>query len=477
MSLIAEKNLKIMVKQINIFRNALLTSFFVLMAMYLVCIYSSLGSLPRLPFLLFSIVISLCYLLLYRSNSLFCFESFFLFIYILSTFFNEIVIENLPDSSVVSAAFFNTSFSSNIENKGLLLDTICLVSFLLSSVNVNEKPLNGLTRNGFLINRNLTPSIYILSLFIGVYILYLWRSGVISTWFQYVQDIANYSNTEIVFLTMMFLALTSLEFSRLSGVKCRSMSDFFKEVNKLYLFEILFISFLLLISGNRNECLLIILPMLICYHIFIKPFDNKQFIIVLIVGVVLMAAIGLTRQTGSFSSLDKDAISIYEVTRDFASVDNNTKYLIDYTDRSSPVGIKNAMLCLFSSVPFLGGLITSVTGLENDTRTTELTTQGMQVSSNMDSGLGTSLLGDLYYTGGGIFAISFMYLFGFLIAILYRRFTLEKKYSIWYLVVYLFMFSNVIYVLRAEWTMPFRYIGFSFVIIIALRIFQPIKKY
>jgi len=255
------------------------------------------------------------------------------------------------------------------------------------------------------------------------------------------------------------------------------MSDFFKEVNKLYLFEILFISFLLLISGNRNECLLIILPMLICYHIFIKPFDNKQFIIVLIVGVVLMAAIGLTRQTGSFSSLDKDAISIYEVTRDFASVDNNTKYLIDYTDRSSPVGIKNAMLCLFSSVPFLGGLITSVTGLENDTRTTELTTQGMQVSSNMDSGLGTSLLGDLYYTGGGIFAISFMYLFGFLIAILYRRFTLEKKYSIWYLVVYLFMFSNVIYVLRAEWTMPFRYIGFSFVIIIALRIFQPIKKY
>lgn len=194
------------------------------------------------------------------------------------------------------------------------------------------------------------------------------------------------------------------------------------------------------------------------------------------VGVSLMIVIGLTRQSNDLALLQDKTINLYEMSRDFCFVDNNTKYLIDFTDKFSPAGFKNAFLNLLSSVPFLGGIVVSVTGLSYDTRSVDLTTQGMQLSSNMESGLGTSLMGDLYYTGGTFFTLFFMYFLGWLIATLYRRFMIEKKYDIWMLIIYLFMFSNVVYIIRAEWTMPFRYIGFSFVIALLLRLIQPIKK-
>ena len=164
------------------------------------------------------------------------------------------------------------------------------------------------------------------------------------------------------------------------------------------------------------------------------------------------------------------------MTQDLSFVDNNTKYLIDYADKNSPAGFKNALLNIFSSIPFLGGLFASVTGLTYDIRTTDLTTIGMKMSSNMESGLGTSLIGDLYYTGGIYFTLIYMYFFGKLIATLYRQFTIERRYNIWSLIIYLFLFSNVVYTIRAEWTMPFRYIGFSFIILLFLRVFQPYKN-
>lgn len=473
---IAETNCAIMESKYRLFVTGLYISFFLLFALYWGCQFDSAYTLPRIPFLVFSIIISVLYLIVYRRNSIFCCESFFLLLYILSTFFYDIVIENSLDTSTVSAAFFNTSFSPNIENKGILVNAISLVVFLLAASRVNEKTSNNLIEPEFIIDRDFSSNILMLSIVTGAFILYLFATGVVSSWFQYSNEVANYSNEEIVYLIMLFLVFTSLEFSRLYHYRCDSLKSFFQKVNKLYLIEILIISLLLLISGNRNECLLILLPLVLCYHIFIKSFNNKQFLIMLSVGAVLMVAIGLTRQTGSFDTLHGDDVSIYEITRDFGFVDNNTKYLIDFTDKNSPVGFKNALLNIFSSIPFFGGLVVSVTGLTYDVRTTELTTLGMQVSSNLDSGLGTSLMGDLYYTGGFIFTIAFMYFFGWLLATLYRRFEIEKKYNVWILIIYLFMFSNVIYFIRAEWTMPFRYIGFSFVILFILRFFQPKKN-
>lgn len=461
----------------QIYKICLWGGFFVLLVLYVFCSYGTYRSFDRTPFLIFSLIISILYLIIYRKNTFFCYETFFLLLYIISAFFYDIIIKNLLDTSTVIAAYFNTNFSDRVDNKGVVVDTISLLVFLLAATRVNEKPQSKSINKTFIINRHLSLSINILAVIVGIYILYLGGTGIITSWFHYSNSGSDYSNTQIVYLTMLFIVLTSLEFSRLSEKYCSDFIDFIHQINKIYLVEILSISGLLLISGNRNECLLIILPMIICYHIFIKPFNNKQFLLILLIGMAAMIVIGLTRHSGSLDSLKGEAINIYDMTRDFGFVDNNTKYLIEYTDNNSPAGFKNALITLFSSIPYLGGLFVGVTGLSYDTRTTEITTQGMQLSNNMDSGLGTSLIGDLYYTGGIIFTLLFMYFLGWLIASLYRQFSIEKRYSIWNLIIYIFMFSNVVYYIRAEWTMPFRYIGFSFIILIVLRVFQPSKKY
>lgn len=407
---------------------------------------------------------------------LFCYETFFFIFYLLSVYFYDIVIDNLADTRMISPIFFNNSFSISVRNRALVLSTLGLLTFILSSVITSLKRLNHKNDNIFRIDRDYTFSINILSFFTGVYLCYLFFNGTISTWFHYSSESVDYNNTDIVYLTMLFISLSAMEFSRLNSKKCVSFRNFIEKVNKVYLVEIVITCILLLISGNRNECLLILLPMVISYHIFINTFKTKQFIVLCLTGVVIMVIVGLIRQTSSLEYLHDTPITLFEVTRDFGFVDNNTQYLIDYADKNGSIGFKNAFINLVSSVPFLGGIVVGATGIVPDARSTDITTTGMQLASNMDSGLGTSLIGDLYYTGGFIFVLLFMGFLGWLLSKLYIRFMIQKIYSIYQLVIYLFMFANVVYFIRAEWTMPLRYLGFSLIIVMVLRLIQPLNS-
>lgn len=133
----------------------------------------------------------------------FAMNLFFVIIYTVCIFYN-LVIENLLDTSTVSAAFFNTSFSPEIENKGVLVNTISLVVFLLACIRVNERPSNILLKPRFTINRDYSLSIKLLSIATGVFIIYLFATGVILSWFQYSNNVSDYSNSDIVYLTMLF---------------------------------------------------------------------------------------------------------------------------------------------------------------------------------------------------------------------------------------------------------------------------------
>ena len=75
-----------------------------------------------------------------------------------------------------------------------------------------------------------------------------------------------------------------------------------------------------------------------------------------------------------------------------------------------------------------------------------------------------------------IFVLLFMGFLGWLLSKLYIRFMIQKIYSIYQLVIYLFMFANVVYFIRAEWTMPLRYLGFSLIIVMVLRLIQPLNS-
>ena len=435
---------------------------------------SIIVELPRMPFLIGTIVICFLYIIIYRRNDIFCYETIFFILFVLSVYFRDIVLDNLFDDSMVSSVLY-TTFPPKIENAGVIVQSLSLIVFLLGAARINNQPLITSPCNSFSIKNDFTAIGRLLGIIEGGYIAYLFFSGLIFSWFQYSGNATDYSNANIVYLTTLFLVHTSVEFARLNTKGCNNFNLFFKNVNKVYFIEISLISIFLLLSGNRNECLLILLPMIIAYSIFIKHITNKVFWVLLVTGASVMVFIGVTRQIGVLQS-NGDPITLFESTRDFGFIDNNTKYLIETVEKNGPIYFKNTFLNFVSAIPFLGGLVVYLTGLQYDIRSTDLTTDGMQLESNMDSGLGTSLVGDLYYTGGFWFTILFMYFFGVVLAKQYRRFMIERNFNIWSIMVYLFMFSNVVYYIRAEWTMPIRYIGFSFVIYLVLKVFVKQKN-
>lgn len=416
-----------------------------------------------IPFLTISIAMSVGYLYFFRRRHLFCFETIFIIIYILSTYFIEIVIMNVGAESVISSVL-KRSFSPTISNKALLLQSLGLYCFLLGETIENRKVRN--IRKKFYISCDFSLCVHFMSIIVSLYLVYLFTDGTVSSWFHYSgNNNGEYTNTSIVYLTILCIVYTVFEFSRLYEKGVTSFKTCILRLNKIYFANISIISTLLLISGNRNEALLILLPPIIAYCIFIKYITNKMFLTLFTIGGLSMIIIGLTRQAGvSAENIGNSELKLYESTRDFAYVDLSTKYLIEYSDEKSPIYFNNAIINMFSSVPFMGGLYTDVMGTDYDTRSVVLTTEGMQSEQNKASGLGTSLIGDLYYTGSLIFVLLYMLLFGMLMAYLFNRFTIRRSYSTWLLIIYLFLFSNCIYCVRAEWTMPIRYIGFSFFI-------------
>ncbi len=455
---------------------------------YLLILYANLSvsffdyvQINRTAYLVLCISMSVLYLLLYRFKTFFCYETIFFALFILCVFFDDIILSNVPRNVFVSSVYY-TKFSSHIENKGFIVQMLAYFAFMTAAAFCNKKykcavpniiwHSDGRMFNSF----RYEVGTYILGLILAGYIVMLFLNGVITSWFHYSGNISNYTNNEVVYITVVCLTLSVMEMTRLNKKGCHCFQDVIFHVNKLVFFEVSFLFIVLLISGNRNESLLILLPAISAYSVLIKQISNKQFLLGLTIGVAALVFIGVIRQDEYRISSDME-IGLFEFSRDFGFVDPNTRYLIEYVDMHGPMYFNNAFLTFFSSVPFVGGIIASIFELSFDIRSPQLTTDGMQLASNMDSGLGTSLVGDLYYTGGFIFVMFFMILFGIFVASLHNRFVYKKDFNIWLVILYCFNLANVVYYIRAEWTMPFRYVGFSFVIILLLIILSYIFNY
>ena len=474
-----EKSLRRYSNKFHIFP---ISIFVALLGLYVSLSFTSFAHIQinRFAYLAMCVAMSILYLLHYRRKSLFCYETIFFALYILCVFFSDMVLDNLGVNVSVSSVYF-TTFSSEIENKGIIVQMLGFFGFMSAASYNNykntyvEEAKDWSSNSVLFTSSNLNIVSNIMSIVVFAYLVYLYMSGVIASWFHYSGNVSNYTNLEVIYSTTLCLSLTVIEMIRLNRLGCYDFLTFIKKVNKLCFFDITLIFVLLLISGNRNESLLILLPAIVAYSSLIKPLSNSQFLIGIAVGAAAMVFIGVIRQFGYQTSNDME-MGLFEVTRDFGFVDPNTRYLIEYVDTHDPVYFNNAFLILVSAVPYLGGFVASVFGLSYVTRSTELTTSGMQLAHNMDSGLGTSLVGDLYYTCGILFVLCFMIWFGWFVASMHNRFLLRKRFNTWLFILYCFNFANVVYYIRAEWTMPFRYIGFTFLIILLLTAICPKRK-
>lgn len=420
------------------------------------------------------LIASIGYLYKYRRANLFCFETIFLLFNFLIIFYDFLVISATNDSELIGSLFGR--YDDNIRIKTLYVSVIAAFVYLVGSC-VSERNFLKIKQGNRLLqlsNHIGTCNLHIVSKILTVatmlYFVYLYATGYISTWFRYSGNENDYTNTKLVFLTVLCLSSTIAQFLQYAGDTFSSIWVFIKKLDKIYILVICLISVLLILSGNRNEVMYIVIPVIVCYSILIKNISNLSFFFIFIIGFISMVIIGLTRQTGVLSSLSFD---LYNMTRDFGYANINSMYLIQSTDTYGCMGFTNGLIALFSSIPFLGGFVVNIFDLEEFTRSAIATTEGMNISY---TGLGTSLVGDTYYTGGIIFTILYFYLLGRLMSYLHGKFVIERTSNIYTLVIYSFMVSNAMYCLRSEWYTSFRYIGFSIVLLYIVTSFFKVRK-
>ena len=140
------------------------------------------------------------------------------------------------------------------------------------------------------------------------------------------------------------------------------------------------------------------------------------------------------------------------------------------------MGLANGINTVVSSIPFLGGLLldeqkhTAEKLLDSNIVTTDYLNPG-------GAGMGTSLLGDLYYCGGLPFLIVYMFILGYMFAYVTQKLIKGYSVSLFLLVCFCYYFANITYLLRATWYCMFRPIGFSLIIYFILYLFTTYKKH
>ena len=404
------------------------------------------------------IVFFVAYLIKYRKDNLLCFELMAIPVAFLGLFFKDVINPILPE--------FMSLYSIASETEKMKSEDIQMIAFfaLLIGCSVSNDKRNGSNFNNLIVKHTKTSYnlfIVVLSVVLMLLIIYDYRAGVFSSWFYYSHtDIMEVTerNEGLGHLTCLLLVATCVELVRLREKGISNLKNFIVSINKLYFVECLGISFLLFISGNRNEMLLIILPIVIGYTICIKKIPNKILIISMLVGVLLMAVAGMSRQDSV--SLRWSAISLFSLTRDFSGLGYNTDYLIEYTDNNGTSNFGELPNLFLSGIPYFGYQIIQAIDLKGPKTSAVICDDSVIIPH---SGFGTSLIGDLYYTAGLLWVIVFMYGLGFLLARLYYS---NKNINIYWLLFYTYMVANAVYYIRSSWAFPITILEYSMIILL-----------
>lgn len=420
----------------------------------------------------FFIITGVWYMMRNRKDSLFCPELLFFVFGFINTFFT-LIVSDVPQDEV---RFFDM-FTEDIVRKSNSLSLICLSSFSIAIELANlkvKRSVYKVTNNGF---RNIpTNLIFYLNVFTIILIIYTFLTGLYSAAFKYAQTGNSGSEGSFYLMftivTALLLVTTICEFIRLKNMSIRfsyksQFMFFLKNVNKTYLFNIMLVSLFLLLTGNRNDMMMILLPVIILYHFFIEKFDNKRFLAFFGIGFCIMFLIGMTRTDEFEGQSVGDNISLYYALRDFSAANIDQLFLVQYGETHAVAGLEYGLKVTVASIPFLSGVFIGNEGFEDAAtkNSNNLTTAMMNEGGG---GMGTSLFGDLYFCGGVIFAVIYMFILGYYIASAYSKLKNGNSISIISLVFFCTFFSNMIYLLRSTWYAMFRPIGFALVIMAVL---------
>lgn len=211
---------------------------------------------------------------------------------------------------------------------------------------------------------------------------------------------------------------------------------------------------LFLLIGSRTIPLNIALFSLLIINILIHKFTKQNVAILIIGGAILLAAIGIAR---GGSGTENGAIStIWDVGADL-TINNRSLYvLIEEVDKHGFSYGATMIMNILSIIPFAQSIFLLITGLPLSSISSAVLVTDLHFGTGYNPdrfGLGTNLVGDVYYAYGLLGVIALFWIFGYILKRLYHNIRKGETVA---LLIYAIFFMDSIYYTRSGYLTPAR---------------------
>lgn len=392
------------------------------------------------------------------------FETFFLFSFFLACFAYPVFFYNINLRNF-------SNINENIINKSTALSLVGANSYMLGSMlilKINKSKINiQFSFESIFLKKNINKLILISFV---LFSLFFYFGGL--TYIEAYRDINNpnlKSSLEYLNLIKIIFIVCSL-FVFLTFSKSNNFFDLIVKVDKRYLFLYFPLFLILLVGGTRNLPIQMLLTVLFLYNLIIKKISIINVLLIVTVGFVFFTTLRKGREDFSngknaFSgeiSIDNDEGSSAFFS-DFL-VSSATLYVL--VEEVNVKGIsygKSMVLPVLSIVPYLQSFTILLLNLDLN----EISLSSSIVATDLifgsdETGAGTNLIGDLYFSFGFLGVIIGMFLLGYFIANITNRIIDENNAIA--LLAYLCMFSVSFFIVRVEITYFIRTLTWSFFI-------------
>lgn len=377
----------------------------------------------------------------YRNHNIICFEFFFSLVYLIVSYsFFFISTENIAGLGSILVVDY-LSYSGDIfYKKAILISGLGYLFFILGCIFSYNSNLKEIT-NTYQYNKWIEKVFLYISLF--TFVLFLM--------FDYKQFMTLYSDTPdnytisyVLWFNMAYLNYLIVVFMNAKAQGITNLNNLIKEY-PLAIISFCFLMFIYLISGHRTNVIGLILPFFFLYSFCIHQLSVKFIILSCIIGFTFMIFIGSVRSGQDFNFQNKTSS---ELLIDFTGASVATPFFIQYVTENGITYGSNYLIKTLSAIPFLAGFYKSMnTNISPDSFVT-YTKFFMDTGSGI--GMGTSLVGDMYYSFALPGVIILMFILGYIVSILYRKAYERENISIYVIICIVVLLSQSYFMPRND---------------------------
>lgn len=378
-------------------------------------------------------------------SNILSFEFFFFFSFGMCCFIYPIIYYPIkPD-----IGFFSFYFNKNIISYSTALAGLSFSSYILGMSLIKKRYNNLALINNIYISKKFVKILLFISLisFLG----YILTGGLYHLKNVYKGE----ADINEVGLFSYFKNINSITILLLSMFVFKIKSNYYRNI---ILFYLLLVVVLILLTGSRTIVLSVISILLVSYSLFIKKIPKIGVTLFMILGSFFMNFVMVIRE-GDASDLNKQKYSNFDIFSDLVWTNRNLYVLVDFADHNFYANFIPTLTSIFSPIPGFTSILNSF-GYSNDLMMGGSWTTFLEFGSGSTFGLGTNIVGEMYF-GFGIYGVIFIsFLLGLLIMYLKNR--LQNKY---YFIIYFLFVSQAIFYPRAFYLVQLRTIVWAIAII------------